>query len=289
MIYREQQPAKPEVFGARGVCLALAVHAAFFLFFYLLSLVAFREKEVVVPIDLTVVVNENLDGDENEPPPLANPPSPPEVKTPPPPPPPPPPSVDEKIDAVEHVVEPPRKRPEQEKKKPPEPPKKPDPPKKTPQQLRQERIERMREQARVVKKPVTITVKDAPSGNGRTERQTRSPEEIQRLLNAGYRPGRSTQLAASEEQRCLSLIRSAFYAKWQRPAWTDTLRQMHLEVTFGSGGRVTRWRLVKSSGNAQADASVRQAAALVPIVNGLSADFLQKNRNVTIRFEVTPE
>jgi TonB family protein len=147
----------------------------------------------------------------------------------------------------------------------------------------------MRESAKVVNKPVKIKVKDVPSGNGRTERQTLSEAEIRRLLSQGYRPGTVTQLAASEEQRCLSLIKAAFYAKWQRPPWTDTLRKMHLEVSFGAGGRVMSARLVQSSGDQQADATVRQAAHLVRVVEGLSADFLRKHKTVTIRFEVTPE
>lgn len=285
MIYREEEPERPEILGVRTVAAAVVFHVLFFLLFYLVALVSFRKPEVVIPIDLTVVVNENLDGDENEPPPLDDTPPPPEpqpkVE-----PPPEPPKVDEKIEAVEQIVE----KPKPEKPKPPEKPKVPEKPKKTQEELRKERIERMRESAKVVKMPVKIKVKDVPSGNGRTERQTMSQAEIQNLLNQGYRPGKTTQLAANEKQRCLSLIRAAFYAKWtNRPAWTDTLKQMHLEVRFGPGGRVLGHRLVQSSGNGQADATVRQAAALVPVVHGLSADFLQEFKTVTIRFEVTPE
>ena len=291
MIYREEEPERPEILGVRTVAAAVVFHVLFFLLFYLVALVSFRKPEVVIPIDLTVVVNENLDGDENEPPPLDDTPPPPEpqpkVE-----PPPEPPKVDEKIEAVEQIVE----KPKPEKPKPPEKPKvpekskEPEKPKKTQEELRKERIERMRESAKVVKTPVKIKVKDVPSGNGRTERQTMSQAEIQNLLNQGYRPGKTTQLAANEKQRCLSLIRAAFYAKWtNRPAWTDTLKQMHLEVRFGPGGRVLGYRLVQSSGNGQADATVRQAAALVPVVHGLSADFLQEFKTVTIRFEVTPE
>jgi outer membrane biosynthesis protein TonB len=295
MIYRDEEQKRPEVLGARTVGIALAIHAAFFLFFYLLALFCIKKPEVIIPIDLTVVVNENLDGDENEPPPLDDAPPPPPKPAPPPEPPPELPKAEEKIEAVEQIVEkkPERKKPEEkkpEKKKDPEKKKEPEKPVKTAEELRRERIERMRESARVVQKPVKIKVENAPSGNGRTERQTLSEAEIRRLLNQGYRPGTKTQLAASEEQRCLSLIKAAFYAKWtNRPAWNDTLRKMHLEVRFGAGGRVMGYRLVQSSGNAQADATVKQAAAMVPVVYGLSADFLAKFKTVTIRFEVTPE
>lgn len=289
MIYREDEPKKPDVLGPRTVGIALAVHVAFFLLIYLLALFGIRKQDVVIPIDLTVVVNENLDGEQNEPPPLNDPPPPPKPE-PRPEPPPEPPKAEEKVEAVEQIVEkkPEKKKPE-EKKKEPEKKKEEEKPKKTAEELRRERIERIRESAKVVRKPVKIKIKDVPSGNGRTERQTRSESEIRDLLNQGYRPGTKTQLAASEEQRCLSLIKAAFYAKWNRPPWTDTLRRMHLEVRFGAGGRVLGARLVQSSGSAQADATVRQAAAMVPVVHGLSADFLAKNKTVTIRFEVTPE
>lgn len=290
MIYREEEPKKPDVLGVRTLGIALVIHIAFFLLFYIFALFHFKKPEVVIPIDLTVVVNENLDGKEDEPPPLDDTPPPEPKPEPKPEPPPEPPKVEEKIEAVEQIVE--KKKPEKkkpEKPKEPEKKKEPEKPKKTAEQLRKERIARMRESAKVVRKPVKIKVKNVPSGDGRTERQTMSEAEIRKLLGQGYRPGKKTQLAASEEQRCLSLIRAAFYAKWNRPAWTDTLRKMHLEVRFGAGGRVLGSRLVQSSGDAQADATVRQAAALVPVVHGLSADFLEKFKTVTIRFEVTPE
>ena len=98
--------------------IALVVHIVFFLSFWIVSLVNFKPKETVIPIDLTVVVNENLDGKEDEPPPLEQtqpePPKPepkPEPKVEPPPP------KIEKVEAVEMVKEPPKKK-EPEKKAP---------------------------------------------------------------------------------------------------------------------------------------------------------------------------
>ena len=287
---------KPSVLGVRSVGLAVLGHVAAFLLLYFFALVHLRPKESVIPIDLTVVVNENLDGEENEPPPLAKPEPKPEPEPPrPPEPPPPPPKVEEKVEAVEQVVEkkpePPKEKPKPpEEKKPeekkPEPPK---PPEKTKEELMKERLERIRQSAKVVKTPVKIEVRDKPSGNGRTERQKMTQAEIEKLLNQGYRPGTTTQLAADENQRCISLIREAFYAKWDRPPWTDSLREMHLEVQFDMNGRVRGYRLTKGSGDAKADATVRQAASLVHTVHGLSTDFLRQNQSVTIRFKVTPQ
>ena len=271
------ESGKPSVLGVRSIGLAVAGHVVAFLLLYFFALVHFRAEETVIPIDLTVVVNENLEGEENEPPPLSKPE--PEPPKPPEPPPPPPPKVEEKVEAVEEVVE----------KKPDPPKEKPKPPEKTKEELMKERMEKMRQSAKVVKTPVKIEVKNKPSGNGRTERQTMSEAEIRKLLDQGYKPGTTTQLAANEEQRCISLIREAFYAKWVRPAWNDTLKEMLLEVQFDLNGRVKGYRLTKSSSDSAADATVRQAASLVNTVHGLSTDFLRQNPTVTIRFKVTPQ
>ena len=96
---------RPEVLSTKTLIVALLIHMAFFSAFWIFSIVNFKPKEVVIPIDLTVVVNENLDGKENEPPPLEEsepepPPEPkPEVKVEP------PPKV-ENVEAVEVVKEP---------------------------------------------------------------------------------------------------------------------------------------------------------------------------------------
>ena len=290
MIYgiEENEMKKPEVLGARSVGMAVALHIVAFLLLYLFAMLHLKPRETVIPIDLTVVVNENLDGEENEPPPLDNPP--PKVEQPKPTPPPAPPKVEEKIEAVEQIVE---KKPEKPKEKPPEKPKEEKKPEKTKEQLQKEREEmykRMRESA-VVKnpKPVKNEVKNQPSGNGKTDKQTLDPKQIEKLLNQGVKPGTKNQLAASEEQRCISLIREAFYAKWNRPPWSADLKEMHLKVRFGDGGRVLGYQLEKRSGDPKADATVLQAAALVPSVPGLSLDFLTKNPSVTIRFKVTPQ
>ena len=66
---------RPEVLSGRSFALALALHLAAFAVFWIVAAChgLFDKKETIIPIDLTVVVNENLDGKENEPPPLVNP------------------------------------------------------------------------------------------------------------------------------------------------------------------------------------------------------------------------
>ena len=65
---------RPDVMSTANVVLALVIHVVCFLGFFLFARLHFKQKETVIPIDLTVVVNENLDGNEDEPPPLDDPP-----------------------------------------------------------------------------------------------------------------------------------------------------------------------------------------------------------------------
>ena len=76
---------RPPILSARNFGLALALHILVFVLFFAVAVVQglFAPRETVVPIDLTLVVNENLDGVDDEPPPLQNP-----TKDAPPPPPP---------------------------------------------------------------------------------------------------------------------------------------------------------------------------------------------------------
>ncbi len=270
----------PKVLGARSLTLALALHLALFLFAFLFATITRKPKETTIPIDLTVVVEENLDGNEDEPPPLKPPtPEQPQPTPPKPEPKPEPPKIkdDPKIDAVEKVVEKPK--PKEKKKSAAEI-------KKEKEKARQDRLKKMREKGKVVKgdkKPVER------QPNGKTGKKTLSAAEIQKLLGQGYKPGRTEQLATDEYQRCVSLIRAAFYDKWSRPPWTDTLREMHLSVQLGSGGRILRYKLIQGSGDPRADATVLQAASLVHSVRGLSNEFISQNKTVTVRFKVTPQ
>ncbi len=282
MLLDGTEPEKkcPKVLGARSLTLALALHLALFLFAFLFATITRKPKETTIPIDLTVVVEENLDGNEDEPPPLKPPtPEQPQPTPPKPEPKPEPPKIkdDPKIDAVEKVVEKPK--PKEKKKSAAEI-------KKEKEKARQDRLKKMREKGKVVKgdkKPVER------QPNGKTGKKTLSAAEIQKLLGQGYKPGRTEQLATDEYQRCISLISAAFYDKWNRPPWTDTLREMHLSVQLGSGGRILRYKLIQSSGDPRADATVLQAASLVRSVRGLSNEFISQNKTVTVRFKVKPK
>ena len=281
------QEQKPQVFSAGNFVGALVVHILLFATLWYLGTFDFHDDDTVIPIELMVVVNENLDGNPDEPPPEKPvEPAPPEPEPPPPAPeptpePPPPVTVPDAI-----VQEPEKPNPPKEVK-PPDPPKevkKPDPPKEDPKKARERRLQEMRASTtKVVQKPVT----PPPRNNGLTDRR---PEDWRKKLLEGYKPGPINQgLDASEEQRCKSLIRETFYQKWDRPPWTDQLREMVLSVQFGPGGEVRGYRLTQSSGDRSADDTVLRAAKLVSVVRGLSPSFLEKNKTVTVRFKVKPE
>jgi TonB family protein len=278
---------RPQVLGTRTLVVALLLHVAFFLVFWIVSLLNFKPKETVIPIDLTVVVNENLDGKEDEPPPLE------QTKPEPPPPPPkpepkvepPPPPKAEKVEAVEMVKEPPKKKEEkkpEKKEEKKEEKKKPEPPKKTREQIMKERIAQMRKNATTVKTPIVI--KNVPSGNGRTDKKRLSDEEVRKLLNQGYVPGRSEQIAQSEMQRCASLIKMALDRRWSELSPTiDREGTVVLEAQFTDAGRLINCRVVRSCGSALSDKAALSVASSVGVIFGLSPEFIAKSRNSPIQ------
>ena len=283
----------PAVISRRTLMLALVIHLSFFVVFWIFAAChgLFDKKEEIIPIDLTVVVNENLNGKEDEPPPLkkVEPPKPqpkpkpkPKVKEP------------EKPKELEKIVtnivtkvDKKEEKPEKKAEK-----KEPEKPKKSAKELREERMKKMRESAKQVNKKVTIEVKNAKeSGDGRTAKKTLSDAEIRKLLNMGYKPGTSEQLAASDAQLGYSLIKMAFEEKWEKPPWTDTMRPMTIRVWFGPGGRIVNYKLESSSGDAKADQSIKSAASRVGSVPGLPPAFIDKYRSsgVPVRFTVKPQ
>lgn len=282
--------SRPSSFKAVYFVAAILIHIVLFVSIWYIGIhEEEKDEEVVIPMELMVVVHENLDGEENEPPPEVPPVSQPDPPPPDPPkyPDPPPPDDPDIADAV--VLKPDKPKPPEPPKppKPPEPPKPPKPPEplkkpdkpEKPKETLEQRLARMRESTTKINNP-------PPRNNGRTDRR---PNNWKELLNAGYKPGPTNQgLDASEEARCLTLIQQAFYKNWDRPAWTSSMGIMQLDVKFGPGGRVLGYSLKKSSGDSSADRTVLAAASRVSSVRGLSSSFLEKHKIVTVRFEVTP-
>lgn len=283
---------RPKVLSKRNLAIALVLHVSTFVLFWLYAAChdLFDKEEEIIPIDLTVVVNQNLDGKENEPPPLKKvEPEPPKPKPQPKPKPkvkkPEKPKELEKI--VTNVVAKVNKKAEEKR---PEK-KKPEPPKKTAKELREERMRKMRESAKQVNEKVTIEVRSAKaSGDGRTARKTLSDAEVMRRLNEGYKPGTSEQIATSELQLGYSLIKQTFEEKWDKPPWTDTLKPMTIRVWFGGGGRIVKYHLERSSGDRKADQSILSAASRVGAIPALPAAFVDKFKRsgVPVQFTVKP-
>ena len=288
-MYDERERPRP-IFDAINIGAAVVAHLLLFGVFWLFGVIkpdVDDSDEEVIPIECLVVVNENLDGNEDEPPPVREVvPPPPEPEPPPPvPEPDPEPVVEPDPDPI--VVEPikppdPPKPPKPPEVKKPDPPKPPEPPKET----REQRLARMRETVKTFEKPKPVQT-PPPRNNGRTEQR---PTNWRELLNAGATPSNRNQgLDASEEQRCAGLIKKAFHEKWNpRPSWTPELRKMTLRVSFDKNGRVTGYDLVQRSGDVAADNSVLNAAKRVVRVYGLTDAYLQKHPTSLINFEVTP-
>ena len=316
---------RPEVVSTTNVVLALAVHAVFFVGCLLFARMHFTPKETVIPIDLTIVVNENLDGVEDEPPPVDDPPPPepdppptPKVETPPPAPDPPP---APEPDAVVKVVE--KKQPEVKppEVKPPEPKppeKKPDPP---PKETQAERLERIRNSAKLkeqpkppeVKKPdppketqadrlrrmvdsatvkkVDIKVPDTQSGNGRTAPQTMSEKDIKKYFDQGYKPGATTQIAESTMQLCISRIVQAIDRRWAEvnpPIGAEGT--VFIAARLNAQGRLVNCHIKNggSSGDRTSDAAALTVVKTVGTVPGLDRDFIKKymKEDLVIRYKV---
>lgn len=289
MTYIDEEK-KPEVMGAGNFIAALAIHVLFFAVLLLFGNFSFGEDEIVIPIELSVVVKENLDGKEDEPPPLEDP-APPEPEEPSPPEPPPP-------EPEQPKIEPPPPPQESvipvEEKKPEPPPKKvepkPEPPKKTAAELREEKLKRIRDGARDIERPKPPKEKPKkPQPDGKTGPKTLSDAEIAKLLQQGYRPGTSEQIAPNEESRCLGLVKLAIDEKWRQISpQIGREGSVHISIRFDRAGNIVSSTLKNSCGDSVSDAAAMKVVRSVGRVRGLSPMFCEKysKESITIIYRV---
>lgn len=300
---------RPKFFSGLTLLASLCIHLSGVLIVFLVAWFhgLFEKKEEVIPIDLTVIVNENLDGVENEPPPLVNPP-PPKPPEPPKPPKPPKPIVEppkeleqivtnvvKKVDKKKDEKKPdkkPDKKKDEKKKDPPKDKEKPKEKKpKEEKKTKADRLEEMRKSVTKNTKPVNIEVKDAKvSGNGKTGHQTiKDPKKIEEMLNMGYRAGVTDQIAPNELSRCNSLIEMAIKEKWREmsPKIGKT-GVVTLGCKLNANGGLVQVRVVRSCGDRQSDQAALEVARRVSYIRGFSADFLAKHRKeeLTINYNV---
>ncbi len=283
--WRPELPQRPQVLSVRNLLVALGIHLAAFVGFYVFAQLHFHQVEKIIPIDLTVVVVENLDGNEDEPPPLQKPeppPPPPKPKAEPPAPKPKP-KEPEKPKELEKIVTNIVVKVEKQPAKPkPKPPKQPAKPEKSRAELEKERMAKMRKSV----KPGKAT-KVQP--NGRTEKKTLSNAEIQKLFNQGYRPGAKTQLATSVLSRCVSLIQRALDEQWERRSPSvGRSGTVLLSVQFNSNGGMVNVRLLKSCGDTVSDNAALTVARSVTAIRGLDPEFIAASRKepATVKYEV---
>ncbi len=113
--------------------------------------------------------------------------------------------------------------------------------------------------------------------------------EYRKFLERGYKTGERNQIAPNEESRCVSLVAAALKRHWvEEFHWKEGMQSVYLELTFGPGGSLRSYRVVRSSGNAQIDRSVLAAAKATGSVPGLTPEFVRKYSNTPFVLEMKP-
>ena len=261
-------PVKP--FSGRSLGISVGVHVALAAVLLFATKVFTRTPEVIVPIDMTIVPPWAEQTDDPEPDPNPPPkPEPPKPKQKPRPEPKPEPAKN--VDAVEKVVE--KKKPEKLNlrdkaklvKESPKPPEKLD----------------LRDKAKKVDAP------KLPPGKATAAEKPLSPEEIQKLLNQGYKYGSRNQLATSEAQRCVSVIAQAIRREWDKESfkWFPGLSPIQVMLQFGPGGSVRGFRILSGSGDADVDRTAQSALRRLTRIPGLSATFLEQFPEIAIEMK----
>ena len=273
-------------FGKDALGIAVAVNIAIFAllgsisFGGCLSDEAKPKEEVIIPMDFTVVTEENAADVLAEAPNAAAKAEPkPEAK----------PRQEPKPEAKPRQEPKPEAKPRQE----PKPEAKPRQEAKTKTKKEPEKPKWKATSAKDIKKGKRV----GPVTSGRKDR-TKAPTakalsaaEIQRQLNAGARPGNRNQVPPNEASRCSGIIQQVFYeACTEELEVSPTGRVPILKVTFGAGGTVRGITVAESSGDRAFDAQVLTKCSQVKRVDGLSDVFLRKrNYEVEIRMDVYAE
>ena len=266
------------------------MHVALFLFFWGMGIINFRKPDVIIPIDMTIVPPWAQQTDDPEPDP--NPP-PPEVKQETPPPKAPEPEkveVKPNVEAVEKVVE--KKKPEKvDLKKNAKLVKKPPKPQPPPKSLKDTA---KLNPAKPLERPPDLKIPDTVKtfGKGTAHDKPLKDIDMKKMLDQGYRYGAKNQIATSEEQRCVSLIKAAILREWQKESskWYSGLRPILVDFHLGPGGAVRKFALVRGSGDADVDRAAQSALRRLQTnggIPGLSAQFLEQFPQLPIEMELT--
>ena len=289
MIGCEQTGAPDCGLSWRTFGIAFAVHVALFLFFWGMGIINFRKPDVIIPIDMTIVPPWAQQTDDPEPDP--NPP-PPEVKQETPPPKAPEPEkveVKPNVEAVEKVVE--KKKPEKvDLKKNAKLVKKPPKPQPPPKSLKDTA---KLNPAKPLERPPDLKIPDTVKtfGKGTAHDKPLPNIDMKKMLDQGYRYGAKNQIATSEEQRCVSLIKQAILREWNKESfkWYNGLKPIEVEFHLGSGGVVQNFKIRSGSGDADVDRTAVSALNRLKgqKIYGLTAQFLEQFPELAIVMEPT--
>ena len=281
MLDEEQREGEESLLTWRTFGVALGLHVALFLVLWAIGAAFMRSPDVIIPIDMTIVPPWAEQTDDPEPDPLPPPkPEPEQPKPKPPEPKPEPPKLEEtKQDAVvKEKPKPPKKKTERGEflkdakkiKTPPkkEPEKKPD----------------FKKDAKLIKAPpMKRTGKATAADKPMTE------AEYRKFLEQGYKIGARNQLAPNDESWCVSRVAAALKRHWTEEFhWTEGLQSVYLELTFGPGGLIKSYRIVRKSGDDQVDRSVLEAAKKTGSVPELLPDFVRKYSGTPFVLEMKP-
>lgn len=287
MIGCEQTGAPDCGLSWRTFGIAFAVHVALFLFFWGMGIINFRKPDVIIPIDMTIVPPWAQQTDDPEPDP--NPP-PPEVKQETPPPKAPEPEkveVKPNVEAVEKVVE--KKKPEKvDLKKNAKLVKKPPKPQPPPKSLKDTA---KLNPAKPLERPPDLKIPVKTFGKGTAHDKPLKDIDMKKMLDQGYRYGAKNQIATSEEQRCVSLIKQAILREWNKESfkWYNGLKPIEVEFHLGSGGVVQNFKIRSGSGDADVDRTAVSALNRLKgqKIYGLTAQFLEQFPELAIVMEPT--
>ena len=163
----------------------------------------------------------------------------------------------------------------------PKPEKKPDPPKKHEVKVNKDKIVRRDNPPPPTRKPVT------PPGKKLSADDIRKMTATPRVGVPGGSPTGSPTAQVNEDNLALARIKMMIDNAWVRPSGADaSAGAALLKLTFNADGSFTP-SIARSSGNAQLDRSVLDAARGIRRFDALPAGFVSRHPTIRIEFELT--
>jgi RND family efflux transporter MFP subunit len=147
--------------------------------------------------------------------------------------------------------------------------------------------------AKPLERPPDLKILDTVKtfGKGTAHDKPLKDIDMKKMLDQGYRYGAKNQIATSEEQRCVSLIKQAILREWNKESfkWYKGLKPIEVEFHLGSGGVVQNFKIRSGSGDADVDRTAVSALNRLKgqKIYGLTAQFLEQFPELAIVMEPT--